>query len=484
MLFNSYIFLFVCLPASLLGYYGLNYWKKYRLAQIFLIGMSLWFYGYFNVRYLAVIIGSIVINYSAYRGILRCTQKTSAKKIMAGAVILDLAILAYFKYMDFFIGTVNHVFGTEVALLSIALPLGISFFTFQQISFVVDAYRGEEMDYSAIDYICYVTFFPQLIAGPIVTHDELIPQFQDHTRRRVDWEEFARGIFIFSIGMAKKVLLADTFGSAADYGFQNIASLNTTNAVIAMLSYTFQIYLDFSGYCDMAVGIGKMFHLDLPVNFNSPYKSFTITEFWDRWHMTLTRFFTKYVYIPLGGNRKGQMRTWLNMMIVFLLSGLWHGAGWSFVFWGMCHGLFCVVTRRFQKWFDRVHPALNWLLTFGFVNVMWIFFRADTMTDGMAMVKKLLQLDFGPIDSGILSAFGTIEWRRFAGFLPFTAEYANLSVLCFFAVTLWCMLACPNAGEMMKKMKFSTGQVLCSAVLLVWCVFSFSGVSSFLYFNF
>ena len=198
-------------------------------------------------------------------------------------------------------------------------------------------------------YASFVTFFPQLIAGPIVTHDELIPQFIDEKKKRINWDNIAKGIYIFTIGMFKKVILADTFGNAVNWGFQNIAELDTSNALIVMLAYTMQIYFDFSGYCDMALGIGKMLNIELPLNFNSPYKALRITEFWDRWHITLTRFLTKYVYIPLGGNRRGRLRTYFNILIVFLISGIWHGANWTFILWGGVHGVFVILTRHFKR---------------------------------------------------------------------------------------------------------------------------------------
>ena len=218
------------------------------------------------------------------------------------------------------------MFGTDFALRGVVLPLGISFFTFQQMSYVIDAYRGEVSQYNLLHYASFVSYFPQLVAGPIVTHDELIPQFLDEEKKRFRWESFSPGLFLFAMGLGKKVLVADLFGRAANWGFGNIAALDSTNAILVMLAYTFQVYFDFSGYCDMANGLGRMMNLELPVNFDSPYKAATITEFWDRWHKTLTRFFTRYIYIPLGGNRRGRLRTYLHVMIVFLVSGIWHGA--------------------------------------------------------------------------------------------------------------------------------------------------------------
>lgn len=336
MLFNSYIFVLLFLPMTVTGWFLLNQIKQYNIANYFLLGMSLWFYGWFNPKYLPIILISILGNFILSR-VLLVQGKRIARKVFLGlGVVLNLGCLFYYKYYDFFISNVNAVFKTDIALHRLVLPLGISFFTFQQLAFVIDSYKRETPKYDFISYALFVTYFPQLIAGPIVNHDELVPQFQDKRKRTVNWENIARGYYLFALGLSKKVLLADVFGNAVNWGYSNLDGLTTSSTIIIVLSYTLQIYFDFSGYCDMAIGIGRMMNIELPINFNSPYKATTISEFWKRWHMTLTRFFTRYVYIPLGGNRKGKIRTYINTMIVFLLSGLWHGASWTFVLWGGC----------------------------------------------------------------------------------------------------------------------------------------------------
>ena len=292
MLFNSYIFIFLFLPFALLGYYLLNHYTKYQLAKLFLIGMSLLFYGYFHIEYLLIILSSILLNYS----LASFLHTTKHRKLYLWlGIIMNISILFYFKYMDFFIENVNALLSTNIPLLKLLLPLGISFFTFQQLSYVIDSYRDPSLHYSMIDYALFVVFFPQLIAGPIVTHDEMIPQFNNDNKKRWSADDFALGITAFAYGLAKKVLIADTFGNFVNYGFDNISSLGSLNAIFVAVAYTIQIYFDFSGYCDMATGIAKMFRFDLPMNFNSPYKSFSVTEFWKRWHMTLTRFLRNYV---------------------------------------------------------------------------------------------------------------------------------------------------------------------------------------------
>lgn len=484
MLFNSYIFILLFLPLCIIGYFTLNHYKKYTLGQAFLFGMSLWFYGYYNIKQLYVILVSVLINYGIYVLLCRIKIKTRAKLVMTAGVAANIGILLYFKYMDFFIANINTVFKTDIDFLRIALPLGISFFTFQQISFIVDTYRGEVDKYNFLQYACFVTFFPQLIAGPIVTHDELVPQFFNTEKKKPNADNLARGIYIFVFGLAKKVLLADIFGKIVSYGYSRVDRLDSIAAIMVILSYTIQIYFDFSGYCDMAIGIGKMLNIDLPLNFNSPYKSMTITEFWDRWHITLTRFFTKYVYIPLGGNRKGPFRTYLNILIVFLLSGFWHGASWNFVFWGAIHGVFVIITRKFSGVFEKLHPIFNWLLTFIFVNIAWVFFRADTFTQAVTLLKNTAGCKFDSFDSAILTLTNSIEFTEFFDFFLPEAVYSRIITIAYFMVATFLLLGSKNAYEKMQNFRPTAFRMITTVFLLVWSVFSFTGISTFLYFNF
>ena len=386
MLFNSYIFILVFLPVCICGYFFLNHLNCKKTAQAFLLGMSLWFYGYFNIRYLFIILASIIINYIVSVTLRRQKNGKLRKTACWAGIGFNIGLLFYFKYYDFFLENINRLFQTDFALKRVVLPLGISFFTFQQLSYIIDSYRGETAEYEFLEYASFVSFFPQLIAGPIVTHEELIPQFMDDTKKKFSWENFSKGLYLFALGMAKKVLIADMFGNAVNVGYGNIGGLNSTEAVITMLAYTIQIYFDFSGYCDMAVGLGRMFNIALPINFDSPYKARTITEFWERWHKTLTRFFRKYIYIPLGGSRKGNMRTYINMLAVFLVSGLWHGANWTFVLWGFCHGLFSVITRSCKRIFDKLPSVFCRLLTFLFINVTWVIFRAGSLEEAALLL--------------------------------------------------------------------------------------------------
>ena len=493
MLFNSYIFIFLFLPLCLTGYFLLNRMGRTKLSHLWLFAMSLWFYGSNTPRYLILILASIGINYGFYC-LSRVIENENKKKYaMAAAVVANLGILFYYKYFNFFIDTVNSILATEWAVSTILLPLGISFFTFQQVSFVVDAFRGEvPSDYDFLDYACFVTFFPQLVAGPIVTHDELVPQLMDENRRRFSWESLARGIYIFCIGLAKKVLIADNLSFAVNAGFGWAAAgqwelFNSSAAVLTMLSYTLQMYFDFSGYSDMAIGIGKMFNIDLPQNFNSPYKAITIVDHWKRWHLTLTRFLTKYVYIPLGGSRRGSGRTYINIVLVYLISGIWHGAGWNYILWGLLHGLFNALTRWGHRVFDRIPKAVNWLITFVFINLGFIVFRASTLDTSFAFIARIFDFDFGPIPTQLLGGFCLAEVQMALSFIPVVGVYAQLPIVMaalFLGLCMFIVLVPRNAYEKMQRMKAAPAPLLLALVLLVWCIMSFGKVSEFLYFNF
>ena len=450
---------------------------------------SLFFKG-FLISYLPIILLSIIINYIL-------SHLVRPKKAVGGFFLSDicrkfalilgllcnLGALFYFKYFDFLIGNINILFGTDFSFLHLLLPLGISFFTFQQVSYLLDCYRGEVPDYAFPDYALFVTFFPQLIAGPIVLHSEMVPQFMDLDNRRFKADNFAKGLMAFSFGLAKKVLLADTFAKAVDAGFSTIESLGTVNALIVMFCYTFQIYFDFSGYCDMATGIGKFFNIDIPINFNSPYRAKTIMEFWNRWHMTLTRFFTTYVYIPLGGNRKGRLRTYVNVMIVFLISGIWHGANWTFILWGIMHGIASVLTRIFKNQIENWHPAFSWLCTFFFINVAWIFFRAESISQAIDFLRQIYNLNMEPMLSEITNAFVLPEFRWLLDIFE-KSRYSYLLWVFFVLFGLFASLQMKNTNERLDSFRETTVSAVISGLLAVWAILSLSGVSVFLYWNF
>ena len=391
-------------------------------------------------------------------------------------LFLNLGVLFYFKYHNFFVSNMNSLLGTHWLLNNVALPLGISFFTFQQLSYVIDSYRRTVPRYNILDYALFVTFFPQLIAGPIVLHSEIVPQFADPKNRKFNFDNFAPGLYAFALGLFKKVIVADTFGVAVEAGFADALALNTAEAWFVAIGYTLQLYFDFSGYCDMATGIGLMFNIKIPLNFNSPYKAMNIREFWQRWHMTLSRFLTSYIYFPLGGSRKGIARTCVNLMVVFLASGLWHGAGWLFLLWGLMHGAASVFYRLFRKQYDAMHPALQWIVTFLFVVVAWVFFRATSMQDALAVCKSMLMMDFGPIRDSITSAFALP-----GGFRP---GYNAIYMMFWYGASLFACLGLRNTYEKTMSFKPTIFNAMSTVLLILYCTLSLSGVSVFLYFNF
>ena len=406
MLFNSYIFIFAFLPVTFFLYFFLLKKRLSVAAKGLLVFASLFFYSWWNISYLPLILASMLFNYSIGNTLNDNLKKIKVHKktLLAIGIAANLALLAYFKYMDFFIENVNLLFKTHIPLLHLALPLAISFFTFQQIAYLVDSYRKETAEYDFLNYALFVTFFPQLIAGPIVHHAEMMPQFASKWNMVKKYKNIATGLFIFFMGLFKKVVIADTFAVWATKGFDTMPVLHFAEAWGTSLSYTFQLYFDFSGYTDMAIGAALLFNINLPINFFSPYKALDIQDFWRRWHITLSRFLKDYIYIPLGGNRKGALRTYTNLMLTFILGGIWHGAGWTFVFWGFLHGLALVIHRLWQRIDFRLPKLLAWFITFNFINIAWVFFRAKEWEDALKVLHGMFfDLPNIPHHIGILS---------------------------------------------------------------------------------
>ena len=492
MLFNSYIFILLFFPIVLIGYFGFNHFGKYTAAKVFLILASLFFYGYFNWCYLLIIVSSVVLNYTFSKIMLEDRTGSGIRKLVfAVALALNVGSLFFFKYYDFFVSNVNALFKTGWPLLHMLLPLGISFFTFQQLSYVIDSYKRDEkiISYRFFDYALFVTYFPQLIAGPIVTHDEMVPQFADVGKKRFNAESFSAGLYGFALGLGKKVIVADALGLLVNTGFgEKLSALGPVNACIVMLAYTFQIYFDFSGYCDMATGIGKMMNIDIATNFNSPYKAINISDFWKRWHITLTRFFTKYIYIPLGGNRKGTARTYVNIIIVFLVSGIWHGANWTFIVWGLLHGIAQVLTRVLDKKTgiyserrSKIVSIVSWAFTFAFVNLAWVIFRADSLTQARDFYLQFFNFSDHMSGLRLIQSVITGGFEFVGKFIP--ASDVILPV-CLFVFAFIASVFMKNTIEKMAIFQPDKKRSVCTAVMLFWCIMSLTGVSTFLYWNF
>ncbi len=400
MLFSSPEFIFGFLPVTFLVYFLVTRFSN-QYARLWLLAASVFFYGWWSPKNVILIAISILFNFWVGRMII----STQRKSVLTFGVCANLALLFYYKYANFFLTNVNSLLDAHIQLLQIVLPLGISFFTFTQIAYLVDSYQGKATNYKFSNYCLFVTFFPHLIAGPIVHHTQLMPQFDDPRNVRPNLDNIAKGIFIFNIGLAKKIVIADTISTLVSSGYTHTALLGTGQAWITSLAYSIQLYFDFSGYSDMAIGLGLLFNIDFPINFNSPYKATSIQDFWRRWHITLSRFLRDYIYVPLGGNRAGELITWRNLMITFVLGGIWHGAGWTFIVWGTLHGVALVVHRIYNKAGYSMPDWVGIILTFFYVNITWVFFRSPSWTDAMNMLRAMFGMQHGSPDFTLINDF-------------------------------------------------------------------------------
>lgn len=481
MVFSSYVFIFAFLPLVLLGYYLLPRFisspPRLRVAQnLLLIAASLVFYGYYSVYYLFIIIASILVNYILALGMQRFVSRpVLSKACFILGIAFNVLLIGYFKYYDFFVENINFVFGSSFTLKHLLLPLGISFFTFQQLSFLVSVYKGEEEVENFISYCIFVLFFPQLVAGPIVLYSEMIPQFNDQGRSRFNGDNMAAGVYMFCIGLFKKAVIADTLALFVDNGFAQ-DSLGLAAAWAASLSYTLQIYFDFSGYSDMAIGLGRMFNIDIPYNFLSPYKSDSFSELWRRWHITLGRALSTYIYIPLGGNRKGRIRTFVNTFLTFFVSGLWHGAAWTFVLWGSIHGLFVALEKSFPRLLSKPPRWLRIACTFILVNALWVLFRAESFSQAAIVYRGMLS--FGSLQ---LSQIASLVLDNSFDF-PTSVDIAYLSSL--LAVLLCVVFRCKNSREKLESFSCTGKSLAFTVFLFCFSVLHLSRESIFIYFNF
>ncbi len=485
MLYNSYEFILVYLPITFFVYYWLNRQRWLHAGKIFLVLSSFFFYGYWNSAYVPLLFFCQLFNYALGRRITQEGTPHSAKKAMLiGGILFNLLLLGYYKYTDFLLGNVNLAVGSDFDLLHLTLPLALSFVTFQQIAYLVDSHKGETGNYSFLDYMVFILFFPQLIAGPIVHHKEILPQFANLRTKYIDYRNIATGLFIFSIGLFKKVVLADTFAQWADAGFANAQSLAFIDAWAASLSYTFQLYFDFSGYADMAIGLALLFNIKLPINFNSPYKATDIQDFWRRWHMTLSRFLRDYIYIPLGGNRKGAVRTYTNLLLTFLLGGIWHGAGWTFVVWGLMHGAALVVQRMWSQFGFALGNFLGWLITFNFVNIAWVFFRAEHWSDAIHILRGMVGLN-GIVLPDALARFlpDMTKWGvTFGDYI--SGVQGSPFTLASLLLGLSIVVLCKNSMEKMETFQPSRYNIAVAANCFAISLLGLYQVTEFLYFNF
>lgn len=495
MLFNSYTFIFAFLPIVLIGFF--QFGKIHRdFASSWLAAASIVFYGYWNPAYVGLLFASIVTNYAFGMWIVKSTIQHSGKRksyVFIFGISANLILLGYYKYTNFFISSFNHLSEYQLSISEIILPLGISFFTFTQIAFLVDTYQGKVKEYNFIHYILFVTYFPHLVAGPVLHHKDMMPQFAHRATYLINWQNIATGILLFTLGLCKKVFWADSLAPYANGVFDGV-KVGLSSGIIptiyeawaGALTYTLQIYFDFSGYTDMALGIALMFNIRLPINFNSPYKATSIIEFWRRWHITLSVFLRDYLYIPLGGNRHGKLRRHLNLLTTMLLGGLWHGAGWTFLIWGGMHGLYLTANHLWRNFagerlqnrlFTSIFSITGWALTFIAVVSAWVMFRAENVAQGTALLKAMYGIAnrpilFNDVLHGQLLTIGNMSGRGL--------------LLLLIPALFWVWLL-PNSS----KLKFiSTNKLLTTiqAVAVIAFLFvainQFGNYSPFLYFQF
>jgi alginate O-acetyltransferase complex protein AlgI len=477
MLFNSYIFIFLFLPVTLLVFYLLARFKMIKTAQTSLVIASLIFYAYWDMRYLPLLLLSMGFNYIMGSKI----EHSRSKKLLAFSVGMDLALLGYFKYTDFFLQTINTLGGASIPLPHIILPLGISFFTFTQIAYLVDAYRGETQKYSLSSFSLFVSFFPHLIAGPILYHKKIIPQFNDLKNYVVSSKNMSLGVSLFAMGLFKKVMIADNLAPWAKAAFSHAQQLTFMDAWAGALAYTLQLYFDFSAYSEMAIGLGLMLNIELPTNFNSPYKSTSIVEFWRRWHMTLSEFLKNYLYIPLGGNRHGETRRMTNIFLTMLLGGLWHGAGWTFVVWGGLHGVFIVINHQWRRLKIKLPTVLSWLLTMTCVTVCWVFFRAESLPDALHMVQAMFGLHGLP--QSLIGIFPGLQsyGLQFATAAYLPGGYKELLIL---AGLMGILAFAPNPQQIVARLQPNWRWAFIIALLMAISILGMEKATDFLYFQF
>ncbi len=499
MLFDSYIFIFCFLPITLFGYYLFTRSKKYYVAISWLVLASLFFYGWWDPKYLILLITSISVNYVlGYTLWKRYQQQKDNSLLLFCSIFVNLLFIGYFKYAYFLVSNLNIFINDPIAFDPIILPLGISFFTFQKIAFLVDASKGEIKDYRFSDYCLFVTFFPQLIAGPIVQHKQIIPQLEKPENLKISTKTLSVGLTLFIMGLCKKIALADSIAPFANAVFAaplNGVALSFWESWCGALAYSLQLYFDFSGYSDMAIGLAYLFGITLPINFYSPYKATSIIDFWHRWHMTLSAFLRTYLYIPLGGNRNGSFRRYLNLVITMLLGGLWHGANWTFVIWGALHGFYLTVNHFWRHYFPNmrggVYRLLAQALTLFAVIVAWVPFRAENIFVAKSMLTSMLSTQHFTMPSMFSSQAKGLFYNGLADWKMGIAWIFGLCV-----IALWA----PNSLQLMQHhfkndnrldnsssaiaWKPSTLWAFSMALVMLLCFMLISDDSEFLYFQF
>lgn len=476
MLFSSYEFIFAFLPITAVVYFALSKIKNPYPQRTFLAAASLFFYSYFEWSYFLIISASIAVNFILAKFSLGSKSEAVKKALFAVSVAFNVGLIGYYKYYDFTVDTINTIASTDIPLKGILIPLGISFFTFQQLSFQLRTLRTDNKKLNFIDYTLFVSFFPQLIAGPIVLYDELVPQIEDDRKRFLNTENLATGLSVFTYGLFKKLIIADELALIVNNGFAASNPMGMLPMWVTAFAYTFQIYFDFSGYSEMAIGLGKMFNYDLPINFRTPLRSASITEMWQRWHITLGRTLSELIYIPLGGNRKGKLRKKINLFIVFLVSGIWHGASWTFVLWGIAHGVARIIEDCCPKLLSKIPTFIRRVFTFNFIVFAFVIFRAKSIDQAFNIFGQMFTVsDLGLGNFSKLLTNGVFGVPNFAAI-----ALAFIAVVICFAI----MLKEKSTSQFIDELKLTPKRAIITAAMLAISVLCMSRSAVFIYFNF
>ncbi len=479
---NSFNFILYFFPL----FFGLYFCaKKISIVLgkwVIVLSSILYYYLIAGDEALLFLLLSIIVNYLFSFYIDRSFRPKIKKILFIVGVCFNLCSLGLFKYLDFTIENLNTLFGTSLQEVSILLPIGISFFSFQQIMYMREIKEGE-IRLKLLDYLVFILYFPKLLMGPIAEPSYFLEQVNNNQGPNHD--NIASGLKLFSFGLLKKMVLANTFSSAVNWGFRNFSVANSGDWILIILFYTFEIYFDFSGYIDMATGISSMINIRLPINFDSPYKSLSVREFWKRWHISLTNFLTKYIYYPLGGSKKGHIRTYINIFIVFLISGIWHGANWTFVIWGIIHATLQVTERAFEKFYQRIFVGVKWIYTFISVSLLWLLFRCESLTQWKNILKIIFSFGDLKISTGLLDCFKLPESRAILGAIHLSGISAGIrgfEMIVIVALSSFICLVPENNYKNMKK--HDVLSLVLSIVAFIWAFVCLGSESTFIYNNF
>ena len=474
MIFSSYSFIFLFLPVTFAVYSILRKYKAYEFSKLWLVLASFYFYAQGSRKFFPFFVGTVVFNYYIGMLMIKYGQKKTiiSKLLLAAGLIENLGLLAYYKYSNFFIENVNRIAGSKISLLHLALPIGISFFTFQIVAFLADCYKGEARKYSFIDFLVFITYFPHLIVGPIVHHNDIITQLEDKNTFIFDPEGFMKGIFLFSAGCAKKILIADPLISFAQGFYSGTGQGGFFEAWTAVLAYTFAYYFDFSGYGDMAVGLGQMFNIKLPFNFESPYKARNFGDFWRRWNITLSSFLNDYVFklIYRFGDRAPKL--FFAVLVTFIASGIWHGAGWHYIFWGVVNGIFVCMSYVMILNSKELPFPIAWALTFAGSILTRVLFDSINMTQAIQVYKSMFNVKAAFSDTGAFLSNG----------IHFVS--GNIITVLLIMISAFICFGFKNTREISEKFTPSLKYAAFAAILLTLSMFRMSSVSNFLYFQF